>query len=78
LRFTAALKSSSALCSAPLAQIQRAAIVEGERGVGAHLKHEIVVRHRVLVIALSFISKPAAVDIVGVVRSGGMGRLERG
>src|SRR5260370_33771546 len=62
----------------PLAKIQRAAIAEGERGVGAHLKHEIVVGHRVLVIALSFISKPAAVDIVGVVRIGGMGRLERG
>jgi hypothetical protein len=32
----------------------------------------------VLVVAFRFISKPAAVDIIGVVRVGGMRRFERG
>jgi hypothetical protein len=60
-----------------LAHIERAAVVERDRGARAHLQHQIVVRHGVVVVALLLIEKAAAVDVVRFVRVGGMGRIER-
>ncbi len=59
-----------------LAHEQRAAVVERERGVGAHLQHKVIVRHRVLVVALGLIGITARIEIAGAVGIGGMRRIQ--